>query len=683
MPKISVIIPVFNTEKYLQRCLESVLNQTLSDIEIICINDCSADNSLEILREYSAKDKRVKIINFTRNQGAAAARNAGIKEAGGEYLGFIDSDDYIEPDFYENLYNTAKKTPSDIIKGSDMLIHQPDGEIIFDRHNEKIKENKLNFWAGYTTAIYKTRFIKENNILFPEGLLVGEDPVFAIKAAFLADKIEIINNAQYHYIRREKSLNSEIWSREKVLSYIQYIETITDFISKQNVDRENHQIVFGRILNDIYWTKKNKSAYRLEYYDLFTELFNKVQSKCIKFPVKLLFDATILTSAEVNINNKRGIYWVAYNLLKNFVKDSRFEVTLWIEKNYPMDEIRQNPLFKNLKIEISKFRLGEGANYKLVENKKFNPLKYDVYINPAHGSQLALGGRPVIFNFLHDVIPLLRQEWFTREERDYFWRFYDYLTEENYFFCNSESCREGFLRFFDKMDKNKMSVSYISSSQDFYPDKDKKKLDKVLDKYNVPFSSRANYMFYMGAVDDRRKNLITTIKCFIKFIKKYNIKDLYFYLGGAGKENLEEKLKLYLEELYEESKNYILPLGFIENEDVNVLYSNSLFFSYLSHWEGFGMPLLEAMMCGVPVVSADNSSLQEVAGDAALLVDSNNEEEIIEAFRKFYFDKELREEYSKRGLKRAREFSWNKTHKIISDKILEVLNPQTSLKEVK
>ena len=246
MPKISVIIPVFNTEKYLQRCLESVLNQTLSDIEIICINDCSADNSLGILREYSAKDKRVKIINFTRNQGAAAARNTGIKEAGGEYLGFIDSDDYIEPDFYENLYKKAVKTGADIIKGSDMKLCYPDGKTEIDEQNYKIRQNKLNFWCQYTTAIFKTDFIKKNKIDFPEGLLVGEDPVFTIKAAILANKIEVINNAQYYYMRREGSLNSDIWDEEKILSYVKYIEMIADFSLKQNLSRENHRYLGRR-----------------------------------------------------------------------------------------------------------------------------------------------------------------------------------------------------------------------------------------------------------------------------------------------------------------------------------------------------------------------------------------------------------------------------------------------------
>ena len=104
MPKISVIIPVYNVEKYLSRCLDSVCSQTFNDIEIICINDCSPDNSAEILQEYAEKDKRIRIINKEKNGGLSAARNSGFAVATGEYIYFLDSDDWIELDFLEKMY---------------------------------------------------------------------------------------------------------------------------------------------------------------------------------------------------------------------------------------------------------------------------------------------------------------------------------------------------------------------------------------------------------------------------------------------------------------------------------------------------------------------------------------------------------------------------------------------------
>ena len=668
MPKISVIIPVFNTEKYLQRCLESVLNQTLSDIEIICINDCSADNSLGILREYSAKDKRVKIINFTRNQGAAAARNAGIKEAGGEYLGFIDSDDYIEPDFYENLYKKAVKTGADIIKGSDMKLCYPDGKTEIDEQNYKIRQNKLNFWCQYTTAIFKTDFIKKNKIDFPEGLLVGEDPVCTIKAAILANKIEVINNAQYYYMRREGSLNSDIWDEEKIHSYVKYIEMIADFSLKQNLSRENHAIIFGRLLDSIYQTQKGKDRNRRKLRKIFDDLFDKIQAVSVKYPIKVLFDASVICIANHDLGGRRGIYMVIWNLLKKFVSDSRFDITLWLQRNYGTEFFKLDPLTANLKYVIAEFKLGDG---RIIPNKNFHPEEYDVYFNPAPNRQPMKGKRPAVFNILYDVIPILKYDWFEPDFKTSFWSAYASLPSHINYFCDSECCKNDFLRFFDQFDAKRMTVTPISSSQNFYPQKDKNKLEKVLQKYSVKPNSK--YIFYIGAVNDPRKNLIFNIECFIQFIDRYKIDDLYFYFGGSGKKEFDEILKTQLGKQYETHKDKLVSLGYIDDEDVNLLYSNSLFFSFLSLYEGFGMPPLEAMMCGVPVICANNSSLPEVVGDAALMVDPEDEDEVIEAFRKFYFDENLRDEYIKKGLKRAELFNWDKTYKIMSEKIIETI----------
>ncbi|MDR3257037.1 MAG: glycosyltransferase, partial [Endomicrobium sp.] len=115
--KVSVIIPVYNVEPYVKDCLDSVVNQTLKDIEIVCVNDGSTDNSWRVLEEYAARDSRIKIITQA-NQGLACARNNGIKVAKGEYIGFVDSDDWISLDFYEKLYDNAKIENADVCVGN-------------------------------------------------------------------------------------------------------------------------------------------------------------------------------------------------------------------------------------------------------------------------------------------------------------------------------------------------------------------------------------------------------------------------------------------------------------------------------------------------------------------------------------------------------------------------------------
>ena len=114
MPQISVIIPVYNSEKYLPQCLESIVGQSYGDIEIICVNDGSKDKSTEILNSYAAKDERIKIIN-QKNKGQSAARNAGLDVATGKYIAFVDSDDVIDFRFFEILYTAAERSGSEVV----------------------------------------------------------------------------------------------------------------------------------------------------------------------------------------------------------------------------------------------------------------------------------------------------------------------------------------------------------------------------------------------------------------------------------------------------------------------------------------------------------------------------------------------------------------------------------------
>ena len=122
IPKVSVIIPVYNTERYLHECLDSVINQTMKEIEIICINDGSTDNSLKILKEYALQDKRIHVINRKTNCGAPGLiKNIGIEHATGEYIGFLDSDDWIDNNYFKELYNIATYNAADIASCTKMI----------------------------------------------------------------------------------------------------------------------------------------------------------------------------------------------------------------------------------------------------------------------------------------------------------------------------------------------------------------------------------------------------------------------------------------------------------------------------------------------------------------------------------------------------------------------------------
>ena len=265
MPKISIIIPVYNTEKYLSKCLDSVCNQTLSDIEIICINDCSTDNSLKILQEYSTRDKRIKIIDFKENKGAAVARNLGIDEAKGEYIGFVDSDDFIDLDFYEKLYTKAVETRADVVKGNIKTYNNKTGISKIEQWlnlNDLIKKHKSYFYFTFTSAIYKSEIIKTNNIKFLEGFIHFEDPYFTISANLFFKKINLINNVYYYYCNNEESSSRKQITEKHVKDQVKGSELIIKLLENHGVEKQHYIIVMSFVIRQLFeW------CYRLDVPD--------------------------------------------------------------------------------------------------------------------------------------------------------------------------------------------------------------------------------------------------------------------------------------------------------------------------------------------------------------------------------------------------------------------------------
>lgn len=256
MSKVSVIIPVYNTEKFLRKCLDSVCNQTLQDIEIICINDCSTDGSLEILREYAGKDNRIKLIELFENGGAAKARNIGIDIAHGEYIGFVDSDDFVDLDFYEKLYNKAVETGADAVKG---VYKYSENGFIELSINQKIEEDKFNFVCEYCSAIFRRQLIKENNLYFPD-LKEMEDPVFAISFAIKAQKIEVISEAVINIVTHNSSQTAGIPSEERIKAKLQGLKFMLDLANSSNINKEAYGYIFALWFRTITVSAlKNKS----------------------------------------------------------------------------------------------------------------------------------------------------------------------------------------------------------------------------------------------------------------------------------------------------------------------------------------------------------------------------------------------------------------------------------------
>lgn len=278
MPKISVIIPIYNVEKYLKECLDSIVNQTFKDIEIICVDDGSTDESFKILQGYAQKDERIKVIQ-QENLGPAVARNKAIKLAKGEYLSFVDSDDYVDLSFLEKLYSASDDGYCDVVATVNV-------KLVDENLNQKFmniytKSKELNFVeranmfikTGVSwNKIYKTSFIKKNNIYYQEINSPGEDLYFTVFTLLLANKVKVINDVSYYYRQFSTSRSKEL-KDEKAYKIIDFCRIIDERISKLNVN----------LLKKIYWKKKFKKRREVEFLNYYSNLHKDKKAEFRKF----------------------------------------------------------------------------------------------------------------------------------------------------------------------------------------------------------------------------------------------------------------------------------------------------------------------------------------------------------------------------------------------------------------
>ena len=270
--KISIVLPVYNVEKYLEQCLDSVLNQDLKEIEVICVNDGSSDNSGEILDRYQKKDSRVIVIN-QENQGQGAARNSGMKIARGEYLFFVDPDDWIMENSLKRVYDFAKENNSTVVFFDSKFYNEPlnkfDNDRIQDYLTKKFNKNFDNiksfslkdcnndfsaFCLAVWNRIFKTDFIKNNNISFPKTKL-SEDTTFSIETMFLCDCVHYFQEYVYCYrIRKGSTSHTNNIHAMKVFDSLDMLE---DFMKEHNL--------FNTYKKQFYEYKVNLIASHFQY----------------------------------------------------------------------------------------------------------------------------------------------------------------------------------------------------------------------------------------------------------------------------------------------------------------------------------------------------------------------------------------------------------------------------------
>lgn len=274
--KISIIVPIYNVEIYLEKCINSILNQTLSDFELIMVNDGSTDRSGEICNKYEMMDSRIKIIH-KKNGGLSSARNAGLDVARGEYIGFVDSDDYIDKQMYEKMIEKSIKSDSDIVicdmkynlNGKDISQTQFEDFGIIDRNEALIQYfNHRSFKSHAQNKIYKKELF--NNIRFPEGKLFEDVAVFykllykSKRISFINEKLYIYNQGNINSITKKCINNKHFDLIDNALQVVQFFMKCKESQELFNASSEMYFISVKTFLEMLYSSKRSMSKMKFK-----------------------------------------------------------------------------------------------------------------------------------------------------------------------------------------------------------------------------------------------------------------------------------------------------------------------------------------------------------------------------------------------------------------------------------
>lgn len=393
--------------------------------------------------------------------------------------------------------------------------------------------------------------------------------------------------------------------------------------------------------------------------------------------MNLLFDATTLSYYNEHNGHRAGVFFVSLNLLRQ-LEILGVDITLYCDfsryyylKNCPdfakYKIIYEKTLITDILAKLSylmkhcplKLQYAYRAFIRYyqfkskINTKKIFEIKgYDAYFSPfAAPSKIIENSSLPKFRMVHDVIPLIEEKLNKNSTNwwDWSYRIYNTINDKDFYVTNSEYTRKDVLKYFPFIKEENIKTTLLAANDNF-----------------VPTGERAiegKYIFSLCTLG-KRKNLIFAIENFFKFIEKHGIKDLKLVLGGGVWKCYENELQTVLNK-YDKSK--IILTGYIDEKNLNKYYSNAMCFIYPSLYEGFGLPVLEAMQCGCPVITSVTTSLPEVIGDCGIKINPLNGEEMVRAYEKMYFDKLFREECINKGLDRAKTFNWEKCAREILD----------------
>ena len=314
---VSLIIPIYNTEQFIERCLRSVFEQTFENVEYILINDCTPDNSLEIAKQISAfyPNKNIKIIENEANLGSAGVRNVGIRVALGKYIIYIDSDDYVEPTMLEDMYNMTEEGNVDIVV-ADYYINYPQKQI-YKKQVAPSTGAECARWilsgrlhSSNSNKLIKRELYLNNNISFIEGINMWEDMSTIARICYLANKVAYLPQAYFHYVQYNSNSYTTNITEKSLLDIQAVISILRDFFGQNNDYQQD--LVFLTLKAKVDFIMHAKGDIRKKL----CQLYNAPREMIIKHPSLSVFYKLLLLLEKHRLYGFIDIFIVLYFIAK-------------------------------------------------------------------------------------------------------------------------------------------------------------------------------------------------------------------------------------------------------------------------------------------------------------------------------------------------------------------------------
>ena len=428
--------------------------------------------------------------------------------------------------------------------------------------------------------------------------------------------------------------------------------------------------------------------------------------------INLIFRADILASGIEKSSSRSGIFFAALNILNEMLKRDDVEVALYSSKfkSYAVQHFQKlYPEYKDIKflgykgifchllglidlyrrkypksyssdnilkmlIRFVNVRLINLFNFFIkdsIDNKELS--NYNVIFSPngVIPNSILKNKNLKKFTMLHDLTRITAKDCYKGMEIPIgdFEKLFNSLNKNDWYFTNSEYTKQDFLKYCNNLNPDHVITALLGANENFYPVNNIEEIKQVKVKYNIPQNKK--YIFSLCTLEPR-KNLIFAVRNFAKFIKENNIDDLVFVMGGGHWQKFLNVLQKEID-AYGDLKDKILPIGYVDDEDLKTLYSASEMFVYTSLYEGFGMPVLEAMQCGCACITSNVTSIPEVIGDAGIQINPKADDEMTDAYKKMYYEEDFRNQCKMRAIERAKLFSWKKCVDIIVETMKKVV----------